>query len=167
MVIPTIEDFLQYFEKVRARTLRVIKVIPPEHIEWTYKEGKFTLGDIIRHLATIERYMYAENAQFKPSRYNGCGAELVSGYDNVLSFLNQMHEESLEIFSKLTPEDLQKKCTTPAGSPITLWKWLRLMAEHEIHHRGQIYMYLGILGVETPPIYGLTAEQVQERSESD
>jgi uncharacterized damage-inducible protein DinB len=38
------------------------------------------------------------------------------------------------------------------------------MVEHEVHHRGQLYMALGILGVPTPPIYGLTSEQVRERS---
>ena len=38
------------------------------------------------------------------------------------------------------------------------------MIEHEIHHRGAIYTYLGILGIETPPLYGLTEEQVRERS---
>jgi uncharacterized damage-inducible protein DinB len=40
------------------------------------------------------------------------------------------------------------------------------MAEHEAHHRGQIYLYLSILGVETPPIFGLTSEQVRERGSS-
>jgi uncharacterized damage-inducible protein DinB len=38
------------------------------------------------------------------------------------------------------------------------------MTEHEIHHRGQIYLYLGILGVPAPPLYGLTSEQVRARS---
>lgn len=165
MVISTIEEFLPYYEKVRGRTLRIIQAIPPEHIDWAYKKGKFTLGDIIRHLATIERYMYAENAQFKPSRYQGCGSDLASEYDDVVRFFDQLHQESIEIFSQLSADDLQKKCTTPGGIDITLWKWLRAMVEHEIHHRGQIYMYLGKLGVETPPIYGLTAEEVQERSE--
>jgi len=37
------------------------------------------------------------------------------------------------------------------------------MVEHEIHHRGQLYTYLGLLGVPTPPLYGLTAEQAAER----
>jgi uncharacterized damage-inducible protein DinB len=37
------------------------------------------------------------------------------------------------------------------------------MTEHEAHHRGQIYLYLSILGVETPPIFGLTSEQVRAR----
>jgi uncharacterized damage-inducible protein DinB len=39
------------------------------------------------------------------------------------------------------------------------------MIEHEIHHRGQLYLYLGLLDVPTPPIYGLTSEEVRERSE--
>ncbi|MEP5613774.1 MAG: DinB family protein [Cyclobacteriaceae bacterium] len=164
MIITSVEEFLPYYEKVRGRTLKVIQAIPPEHIEWTYKEGKFTFGDIIRHLATIERNMYAENAQFKQSKYQGCGEDLASGFEDVLKFFNHLHDESIEIFSNLPPEDLQRKCATPGGIDITLWKWLRAMVEHEIHHRGQIYMYLGMLGVETPPIYGLTAEEVQERS---
>ena len=37
------------------------------------------------------------------------------------------------------------------------------MVEHEVHHRGQIYLMLGMLGVETPPLYGLTEEEVRER----
>jgi uncharacterized damage-inducible protein DinB len=48
---------------------------------------------------------------------------------------------------------------------ITTWKWMRAMVEHEIHHRGQIYIYyLSLLEVTTPPLYGLTSEQVAERS---
>jgi uncharacterized damage-inducible protein DinB len=35
------------------------------------------------------------------------------------------------------------------------------VTEHECHHRGQIYLYLGMLGVPTPPLYGLTSEQVR------
>jgi uncharacterized damage-inducible protein DinB len=164
MEIKDINIFLEYFEKVRERTLKVIKCIPEDKINWTYKEGKFTFADIIRHLATIERYMYAENAQFKPSRYPGHGKELADGYKEILEFFDKMHQESMEIFSKLSNEDLQKKCLTPAGNGISLWKWLRAMIEHEIHHRGQIYLYLGMLDIATPPIYGLTSEEVRDRS---
>jgi uncharacterized damage-inducible protein DinB len=38
------------------------------------------------------------------------------------------------------------------------------MFEHEAHHRGQLYLMLGMRGVVAPPIYGLTAEEVQARS---
>lgn len=167
MEILSIAPFLDYAEKVRARTLKVISCIPPEKIDWTYKEGKFTFGDVIRHLGAIERYMFVENALLRPSRYPGHARELADGYENVLAFFDEMHGQSMEILSRLRDDDLQRKCVTPGGAAIRVWKWLRSMLEHEIHHRGQLYLYLGIIGVASPPIYGLTSEEVLERSESD
>jgi uncharacterized damage-inducible protein DinB len=142
----------------------VIRCIPPEKIDWSPKDGKFSFADLIRHLAAIERYMYAENAQFRQSRYSGHGKELADGYEAILKFLDQAHAESMEIFRNISEEDLQKKCTAPSGKQITLWKWLRAMIEHEVHHRGQIYLYLQLLGVPSPPLYGLTSEEVRDRS---
>jgi uncharacterized damage-inducible protein DinB len=108
--------------------------------------------------------MFAENVQFKKSSYPGHGKELANGFDQVLEFMNTMHEESMKIFGRLNDEDLQQTCITPKGAPITVWKWLRAMVEHEIHHRGQIYQYLAMLDVATPPLFGLTSEEVLERS---
>jgi uncharacterized damage-inducible protein DinB len=165
MEIRTIEPFLDYFERIRERTLRVTRCIPPDRVDWTYKEGKFTFADILRHLAAIERYMYAENVQGRSSLYPGHGRELADGYDPVIEFMNRTHAEAMEIFRALSDDDLKRKCLTPGGAEITTWKWLRAMIEHEIHHRGQLYLYLGLLGVQTPPIYGLTSEEVKARSE--
>lgn len=161
---PNVTQFLDYFDKVRGRTLRVAKCIPPDKLEWTFKPGRFTLGDLLRHLAGTERYMWAENARFLPSRYPGHARDLAEGYEAVFAYADRLHRESMEIFGALTDADLLRKCITPDGASITLWKWLRLMAEHEIHHRGQIYLYLAMLEVPTPPLYGLTEEQVRERS---
>jgi len=164
MEIKNTREFLDYYERVRQRTLKVIAAIPREKFDWTYREGKFSFADIIRHMATIERWMYAENVQLKPSRYPGHGRELADGPENVLAFFDRLHRESMEIFGRLSEEDLNRKCTTPGGTPITVWKWLRAMVEHEVHHRAQIYVYLGLLGIPSPPIYGLTSEEVRERS---
>jgi uncharacterized damage-inducible protein DinB len=167
MEITNIESFLIYYERLRERTLRVITCIPPDKIEWAYKAGKFTFGDLIRHLATIERFMYGETVQGNPSRYPGHGQELAEGYQATIDFFNRLHDESMAIFRALSKDDLQKKCLTPNGTPITVWKWLRAMAEHEIHHRGQLYLYLGMLNIQTPPLYGLTSEEVKEKSQQD
>ena len=166
MEIQSAESFLTYFESVRDRTRRVVARIPAEQIEWAHKPGAFTLGDLVRHLAVTERYMFAENVRGRPSRYTGHGRELADGHAAVLAYLERMHAESVAIIATLTPEDLRGKCTTPGGTPITTWKWLRAMVEHEVHHRGQIYLMLGMLGVSTPPLFGLTSEQVRERSAS-
>ena len=164
MQITTIAPFLDYWRGVRERTRRIVLVIPPEQIEWSHAPGKWTFGDIVRHLAGIERDMYAENVHGRPSRYPGHGRELAEGKENVVDYLDAKHREAVALFGVLTDDALQTKCMTPAGTPITTWKWLRAMVEHEAHHRGQLYLMLGMLGVTTPSLYGLTEEEVRARS---
>ena len=153
-------ELVSYFDRIRERTMRVVAVVPPERIDWTYKEGKFTFGDIMRHLAAIERWMFTENALLRPSRYAGHGPDLADGYDAVVAYMRRMHAESMEL---LATADLEATCTTPAGAPMRVSKWLRAMIEHEAHHRGQLYLYCSMIDVKTPPIFGLTEEQVAER----
>ena len=164
MEIRSVKQVLEYWDSWRGRTRRVVTCIPHDRLEWSYRAGAFTLGDLVRHLATIERYMYAETVAERPSRYAGCGRELADGYDAVLEYFNRLDLEAKAIIGALTDSDLERKCQTPAGTPITTWKWLRAMCEHEAHHRGQIYLMLNMLEVPTPPLYGLTSEEVRARS---
>ncbi len=164
MVISDIGPFLEYFESIRNRTRRVVLSIPPEHINWTHAAGKWTLGDLTRHLGGIERWMWAENAKRRPSRYPGHGRELADGHEAVVAYLDDMHAQSMEIFRTLTPDDLCAKCMTPGGAELVVWKWLRAMVEHEAHHRGQIHLMLSMLGVKATPLFGLTEEEVCARS---
>jgi uncharacterized damage-inducible protein DinB len=159
-------EFLIYFEKIRGRTERVAALIPEDRVEWSPAPGKWTLGDTVRHIAAMERWMFAENAMRRPSRYAGCGPELADGRDAVLAYLRDRHRESVAIFGSLSESDFESRCETPGGAPIRIGKWLRSMIEHEIHHRGQIYLMLALLGIETPPLYGLTSEEVRARSVS-
>ena len=163
MEISTIGPFLDYYDRVRDRTLRLINCVPQDKMDFTYMPGKYTIADMIRHFAAIERYMFAENVQMKPSRYIGCGPEITSGYKSAIDYMNEMHRQSLAILNSLSNEDLRRKCPNPGGEILT-WKWLRAMIEHEVHHRGELYIYLNLLGIKTPPMYGLTAEEVQEKS---
>ncbi len=164
MEVTRVAPFLDYWEKVRERTRRVVDRIPPERLEWSWKPGKFTNGDLVRHLAGIERWMYAENVLGRQSRYPGHGADLAAGWPAVREYFERLHAEAMEIFRGLSDADLSGRCVTPGGGEIGVGKWLRLMVEHEIHHRGQIYLQLAMLGVETPPLYGLTSEEVRARS---
>ena len=164
MEITTIQPFLEYWKSVRGRTKRVIATIPDDKLDWTYQPGKFSFGDIIRHLATIERYMYAETVQGRPSIYPGYDKSLQQNNESPIEFMDRLDAESIEIFARLSAEELTRKCMTPAGTSITVWKWLRAMVEHESHHRGQVYMMLSMLGIATPPLYGLTEEEVRAKS---
>jgi uncharacterized damage-inducible protein DinB len=162
-----IDPFLRYFESVRGRTRNLAAFVPEAHLEWRSAEGRFSPGDLIRHIAAAERWMWAENALLRPSQYPGHGTELASGKDAVLAYMDRAHAETVDILRGLTPEQLELRCETVGGIEMRVWKWLRLMVEHEVHHRGQLYELLGQLGVDTPPLYGLTEPEVRARSLND
>jgi uncharacterized damage-inducible protein DinB len=166
MEIRDLGEFLNYFNKVHQRTMNVVRSIPPDQIDWQFRAGKFTLGDLVRHIATANRYIFVEVARGGHSKYAGCGKDVAASYDEVVALSERLHAEDVEIISTLSNDDLNRKCTTPDGASITAWKWLRSMIEHEVHHRGQIFTYLALLQVSSPPLYGLTSEQVLERSAS-
>jgi len=67
------------------------------------------------HRAIHVRRERAPQAQPDP----GHDRALADGYDATLSYLDRMHAEAVELFGQLTPADLERKCTTPAGIPIT------------------------------------------------
>ena len=163
--MPEAADLVSYIDKVRERTMRVVGCIPPANVDWTYRDGKFTFADVMRHLGAIERWMFAENAAGRPSAYPGHGRELADGYDAIVAYMRRMHEDAMTIFRGLSDADLDRKCMTPGGAELRVGKWLRSMIEHEAHHRGQIYLYLSMLDIPAPPLYGLTEEEVKRRSE--
>ena len=159
-----LDAFPDYFEKVRGRTLRVAACIPEEVFETSPTGKGFSFGDILRHLAGLERFMFAENAAGRPSSYLGHDMSLAEGKSATLAYVGELHAQSMEIFRSLGAEGMQRRCTTPGEASMPVWKWLRSMVEHEAHHRGQIYTYLSILGIPAPPLYGLTSEQVRDRT---
>lgn len=161
----SVTTLLDHLERVHQRTRRVVALIPPDDVEWSPAPGWFTFGGLVRHLAGLERWMFAENVQGRPSRYPGHGPELASGLPAVLHYYDRLHGESRAIFAALDAGALQQKVSTPAGARMAVWKWLRAHVEHEAHHRGQLYLMLALRGIAPPPLYGLTSEEVRARSE--
>lgn len=156
--------FLDYLDSVHARTRRVVTCIPPEALEWIPGPGRWSAGDQVRHIAGIERWMYAETVRGRPSCYPGHGRELADGLPAVLAYYDALHVDARAQFAALTSAEWTQRVKTPAGTPITTWKWLRAMLEHEAHHRGQLYFTLGLIGASTPPIYGLSESELLARS---
>jgi len=94
------------------RTRRVVPVFPgPDRMEPA--SCKFTFGDLVRHLATIERYMYAETWRTpEPLRWM---CRTSGGLRGGGCFLGSPGGRIAGDFRTLTDADLERKCLTPPG----------------------------------------------------
>jgi hypothetical protein len=118
--IHDVEGFLSYYESVHRRTRAVAERIPADRLEWSPEPGRFTPGDLVRHIAATERWMWAENALGCPSRYPGHGLNLAAGKAAVLDLLDRLHRESVEFFASLDAAQLNAKVTTVGRVDITV-----------------------------------------------
>lgn len=166
MEILSVQQFLNYYEKTREATVRIIQAIPPEKMDWAYAPGKFTFADLIRHIAAIERHVFLEVIQGNKPTYAGCGKELADGYDQVMAYFYEMHQQFVETLQGISDADLQKPVTTLNGLTTTAANFLRALIVHEVHHRAALCIYLNLIGVESPPVIGLTEKQVIELSKA-
>jgi uncharacterized damage-inducible protein DinB len=145
MEISSIKSFIDYYKSTRAITNKVINAIPKDKLNWTYMDGKFTIGDLVRHIAAIERFVFAELAAGNKASYKGCSAEITNSYESVFHFFNEMHTQSLKIFEALSNESLFKKVSFVQGKEVELRVILRHLIVHEVHHRGALCIYLNLL----------------------
>lgn len=165
MNIDSIKGFLRYYANVRETTNQLVQIIPPDKVDWRYLPGKFSIGDLLRHIAAVERYLFIEMAMGRPSKYVGCGPELAETYDDIVRFMQATHEESMSLLSTLTDDDLGRLMISANGSKTPLSSFLRALVIHEVHHRGALCIYLNLLGLTTPPIFGVSEEQLVQFSE--
>lgn len=167
----SVSEFIKYWRGFRRRTRRTLAAFPKDAGPWRPTEGAFCVADLTRHLGRAERDFFVARVCGVPPRVAvGSEAALGRGGDpdlpGALAELDAVHEESCAMLADLEkregPEALQRRVTTPMGAEITAWKLLRAMCEHEAHHRGQLALYLRMLGVDPPPVFGYKAEAVGE-----
>jgi uncharacterized damage-inducible protein DinB len=124
-------------------------------------------GDLLRHIAITERWLFVETACGRPSRYTSHDTSWAASIAAVTALMTRLHVESTQLIAEFSGNDWDRRVTTPGGAALPAWKWLRAMLEHEVHHRGQLYLMLRLGGVVTPPIFGLTSEEVRALSRVD
>lgn len=154
-------DFIKYFESIRRRTLNYIRVIPPDRLDWSPKEGEFTCADIIQHIIEAEK-MFVRVAMEGHWKYEGHEAGPERSLDALIAQLETTHVGAMSKLEGFSDQDLDEPRYGPTGEgrQIKAWRWLMAMAEHEIHHRSQLAVYLSQMGVQPPHIFGLGVEDL-------
>jgi uncharacterized damage-inducible protein DinB len=160
-MIQSVHAFINYFGGVRRRTLNYIQAIPPDKFGWSPKPGELECGDIVRHMGSAEK-MFARVALKGNWHYDGHARELAGSLEEAIRYLDGCHTEATAILGQLNDADLNESRQMLNGPAVKAWRLLLAMTEHEVHHRSQLAVYLALMGVEPPQIYGLKIEDIVE-----
>lgn len=160
-MIGSTTDFIKYFDGIRRRTMNYIRIVPADRLFWSPKEGEFTCTDIIRHISAAE-VMFVRVVTEGQWKYDGHKAEGEQSLDELISLLESTHAESMKKLEQFPDHGLNdlRYGAKKEGYPLKAWRWLMAMTEHEIHHRSQLAVYLSLMDVQPPHIFGLGVEDL-------
>ena len=158
-MLHSVKRFIDYFDGIRRRTLHFIDAIPADKIDWFHSDGEFSFGDLIRHLAATEDMFIGAlvNGKWK---YAGHKIQEKQERDVAITFLKSTHQEAMKRLGTLSDSVLNESRPSLTGQEVKTWRFLMAMVEHEVHHRSQIAMYLTLIKIKPPHIYGLGVEDV-------
>ena len=165
-----LKGFISYMDKIRRPTETLMKMAPPDKLDWKPMEGNFlTLGQVLEHLGTglqeIRCFITGDwgmeltpEGEFPPEMEVLPPADKFPSCDppTALKKLDESYKLAKESLGKLSEEEFRSKMVkAPWGVEGPMWGMLLSALEHQINHKFQLFFYLKMLGlpVNTVTLY--------------
>lgn len=155
--------FLQEYENEAKTTRRVLERVPQDKLAWKPHPKSMSLGYLAMHIATAQGFCASWTLQ-DAFEFTGdkmpdptSVAEILAAHDKSVSTVKQT-------LNTLGDEGLHKMWQAKAGGQtmMTMPKAAvirNIVLNHVYHHRGQLSVYLRLLDVPVPSIYGPSADE--------
>lgn len=158
-----IDAVLMEMEQEAQATRRLLERVPEGKLSWKPHPKSFSLGQIALHVAqlpgaisTMAAQEVFELPQFQQKEAEN-RAEILQTFERSLStareVLSQMDDQRLMGTWTLQNQG-QALMSMPRAALLRT-----IMLNHFYHHRGQLCVYLRLLNVPLPSIYGPTADE--------
>lgn len=162
MAIPSAkQQFLQTLRREHATTRRVVEAFPAEQSELKPHPRSNSARQLIWTFAVEERLILL--ALRNQLQLGGGFPKAPDSFDQAVSAFFQTHAELIEALEAASDEDLRGtvKFFTGPGTlgDIPKMDFLWFMLSDQIHHRGQLSVYLRMAGGKVPSIYGPSADE--------
>lgn len=137
-----------HWEQVRRDLLVTIDKFSDNELTYTPYAGAWPVGQIMLHIADCEdNWLHAVVRQeFTPWIFYDLPAYPTKAA--IKEVLQRAHQRTLLFLAALDEEALDQQYTIPSGHAFSLRWIIWHVVEHEIHHRGELSLILGLLGRE-------------------
>ena len=150
------QNLIKLFKKEFATTLKVMRAFPEDKLDFTPHERSQNAGKILLtfvfEMYLIRLYVFGENfdrsifQNKKPESVHALVSDFEKETGDIISRLEKMNEEGMN------------KIVEFAGKKITADEFMAMMLFDQIHHRGQMSVYIRMAGGKVPSIYGPSAD---------
>jgi uncharacterized damage-inducible protein DinB len=150
------QDLLNLSEKEFSTTLRVLRAFPPEQNEFKPHERS---SDVMRLSSTFVFEMYLATAHLLGNTLDRSKFKTYKP-DSVKAVTEDFERESAQFLNglKQLPEAELNKTVEFAGRKFVADEFMLMMLHDQIHHRGQLTVYVRMAGGKVPSIYGPSAD---------
>ncbi|PWB51441.1 MAG: hypothetical protein C3F13_13445 [Anaerolineales bacterium] len=141
-------EIFSQWGQVRADLITTIDMFSEDELTFTPFTGSWPVGQIMLHIADCEdNWLYGVvQHQIQPwISYDLADHPTKSA---IKAILERAHLRTIQLLEDLNEDDLDDKYKLPDGSVIRLRGIIWHVLEHEIHHRGELSLALGLLGRE-------------------
>ncbi|MFA5404574.1 MAG: DinB family protein [Ignavibacteria bacterium] len=163
--MPIYESFLMELNEEAKATRKLLERVPEKSFDWKPHEKSFTLIRLASHVAELPGWIsfILDSDELDFGKYNYIPPEIFKTSD-----LIKLHDEcvakAIKSLESANDEEFSKNWTM-RNNEIVYFSRPKITVlrdfsyNHLYHHRGQLTVYLRLLDVPLPGVYGPTADE--------
>ncbi|HQZ83473.1 MAG TPA: DinB family protein [Pyrinomonadaceae bacterium] len=161
-----IQEIADQLNEETPATEKMLARIPDDKLDWKPHERSMSLGQLAGHVADMYGWLafvigrdeldFAEPYDY-PQQFDSAA---------LVAYLKKRVEESHKTLQSAASDDVLNETWTLRNGDQILWQdkknvVVRSTFGHIAHHRGQLAVYLRLLDIPVPAIYGPSADEGQ------
>ncbi|HSD52286.1 MAG TPA: DinB family protein [Candidatus Methylomirabilis sp.] len=156
------EQFLQTWGQEHATTAKVIAAIPEGKLDFKPHETSRSARELAWHLVNAERF-FAESCLIGKVEL-APGPPPPASLKEIQSTYDRQYRTLVEKLKQADDQQLSRPIQIPTGPkqmgqvPAIGILWMGVVM-HCCHHRGQLSLYLRLMGAKVPSIYGPSGDE--------
>ncbi len=152
----TKETLLKLFRKEFATTLRVMQAFPEDKLDFTPHErsqsAKRLMSTFVFEMFLVKSYVFGEKLD----------RSVFQNYNpkDLKTLIEDFNIQTSNVIKKLSDISVAEMSKTVefAGTKFIADEFMLMMLFDQIHHRGQITVYIRLAGGKVPSVYGPSAD---------
>jgi uncharacterized damage-inducible protein DinB len=160
------EAIIKELEHEAGQTRKMLQRVPMDQKDWKPHEKSMALGRLATHIAELPRWITMTlNTDELDLLHPNWKTSKITTTEELVALHDESIREAVEALKKASDETMMNKWTLRRGEAVFFTmpriSVVRTMSmNHILHHRGQLSVFLRLLNIAVPGMYGPSADDV-------